>query len=73
MKQVIACVLTINGGSASIKFALFEAALMLRRILAGRIERIGLPDARFVVKGLNKADNFIRSVTALNHTAQLGC
>ncbi|MGD0574045.1 MAG: acetate/propionate family kinase [Anaerolineales bacterium] len=72
MKQAKACVLTINGGSSSIKFALFEADPMLRRILAGRIERIGLPDATFVVKGLKEADNFTRSVTAANHTAAVG-
>jgi acetate kinase len=72
LKQVEACVLTVNGGSSSIKFALFEAGGSLRRILEGRIERIGLPDATFVVKGLNKADNFTRSVTAANHTAAVG-
>ena len=72
MKQAKASVLTINGGSSSIKFALFEVGDSLRRILAGRIERIGLPEATFVVKGLNKADNFTRSVTAANHTAAVG-
>jgi acetate kinase len=61
-------VLTINGGSSSIKFALFEAGPRLQRILAGRIERIGLPDATFVVKGANEADSFTRPVTAANHT-----
>ena len=65
-------ILTINGGSSSIKFALFEAGDSLRRILAGEIERIGLPEATFVVKGLNKADNFTRSVTAANHTEAVG-
>jgi acetate kinase len=72
VKQAKACVLTINGGSSSIKFALFDADPMLRRILAGRIERIGLPEATFVVKGLNEADNFTRPVTAANHTAAVG-
>jgi acetate kinase len=43
LKKVKACVLTVNGGSSSIKFALFEAGGSLRRILEGRIERIGLP------------------------------
>ena len=38
-------ILTINGGSSSIKFALFEASDSLRRILEGGIDRIGLPDA----------------------------
>jgi acetate kinase len=68
MKPANARILTINGGSSSIKFALFEAGDSLRRILEGRIERIGLPEAMFVVKGSNKADNFTRSVTAANHT-----
>ncbi len=72
VKKAKACVLTINGGSSSIKFALFDTDHILRRIMAGSIERIGLPEATFVVKGLNKADNFTRPVTAANHTAAVG-
>src|SRR5512135_2407876 len=60
-------ILTINGGSSSIKFALFEAGDSLRRILEGGIERIGLPEAALRVKGLNQADNFSRLVTAPDH------
>jgi acetate kinase len=41
------CILTINGGLSSIKFALFEAGDLLRRILEGEIERIGLPESTF--------------------------
>ena len=62
-------ILTINGGSSSIKFALFEAGDSLRRNLEGVIERIGLPEASLRVKGLNQADNFSRLVTAPDHTA----
>jgi acetate kinase len=65
-------ILTINGGSSSIKFALFEAGESLRRILQGGIERIGLPEATLRVKGLNQADNFSRSVTAPDHTVAVG-
>ena len=65
-------ILTINGGSSSIKFALFEAADPLERILSGAIERIGLPEATFRAKGVNPADNFSRSVTAPDHTAAVG-
>ena len=65
-------ILTINGGSSSIKFALFEAGDSLRRILEGSIERIGLPEATLRVKGLNQADNFSRPVTAPDHTAAVG-
>ena len=65
-------ILTINGGSSSIKFALFEAGDSLRRILEGAIERIGLPEATLRVKGLNQADNFARLVTAPDHPAAVG-
>ena len=64
--------MTINGGSSSIKFALFEAGDSLRRILEGAIERIGLPEATLRVKGLNQADNFSRLVAAPDHTAAVG-
>jgi acetate kinase len=67
-----ACVLTINGGSSSIKFALFETGDSLRRVLEGRIERIGLPGATFVVKGSAQTDNFSRAVAASDHTAAIG-
>jgi acetate kinase len=72
MKPASPHVLTINGGSSSIKFALFEAGDSLRQILEGVIERIGLPEATLRVKGLNQADNFSRAVTAPDHTVAVG-
>ncbi len=72
VKKADASILTVNGGSSSIKFALFAAEKKLQRIMSGSIERIGLPQATFVVKGSNKADNFTRSVTAPNHPAAVG-
>ena len=65
-------ILTINGGSSSIKFALFEAGDALRRILEGGIERIGLPEPIFRVKGLNQADNFSRLMAAPDHSVAVG-
>ena len=65
-------ILTINGGSSSIKFALFEWGDPLQRIMEGAIERIGLPQARLRVKSLNPADNFSRPVTASDHTVAVG-
>ena len=65
-------ILTINGGSSSIKFALFDAADSLRRILEGGIERIGLPHATFQIKGPDQADNLSRPVSASNHTEAVG-
>ena len=61
-------ILTINGGSSSIKFALFDGGASLPRILEGAIERIGLPEATLRVKGPNHADNISRLVTAPDHT-----
>ena len=61
-------ILTINGGSSSIKFALFESGNSLERILSGAIDRIGSPEAAFRVKGLNAADDFSRPVKAPDHT-----
>jgi acetate kinase len=72
MKPADPHILTINGGSSSIKFALFESGDSLRRILEGGIERIGLPEATFRVKGVNRADNFSRPVTAPDHTVAVG-
>ena len=68
MKTTNPRILTINGGSSSIKFAVFETGDSLRRILDGGIERIGLPEATLRVKGLNHADNFSHPVTAPDHT-----
>lgn len=42
MSQSQQGVLTINGGSSSIKFALYQTSKSLERILAGKIDRIGL-------------------------------
>ena len=39
MKPAESRVLTINGGSSSIKFALFEAGGAPQRILSGELER----------------------------------
>ena len=72
MKPTNHRILTINGGSSSIKLALFEGADSLQRILHGGIERIGLADATFRVKGSGQADNFSRSVKTPDHTAAVG-
>ena len=72
MKPANPGILTINGGSSSIKFALFEANESLPRILAGEIERIGMSGATLRVKGSKQADNFSRSVTAPDHTLAVG-
>lgn len=65
-------ILTINGGSSSIKFAQFEAGDVLDRILEGEIDRIGAPEARLRVTGLDSMDTFSQPVTAPDHTVAVG-
>jgi acetate kinase len=72
MKPAESNVLTINGGSSSIKFALFDASGSPQRMLGGELERIGTSQASLAVKGPNQKDNFSRSVTAADHTAAVG-
>ena len=69
MKSSGSSVLAVNGGSSSIKFALFEADAALRRILDGRIEGIGLPRGDFTVKGPDQAGNFSRPAVMPDHPA----
>src|ERR1700722_4428235 len=49
MKSAPPCILTINGGSSSIRFAVYEAGKTLRRLLDGKIDRIGLSGTNLVV------------------------
>src|ERR1035438_5747293 len=42
MKSADPLILTINGGSSSIKFALYQAGGPLKRRLQGKVDRIGL-------------------------------
>jgi acetate kinase len=62
-------ILTINGGSSSIKFALFEAADSLRRILDGAIRGIGLDEAALDVEDREDGNSISRPVEAPDHSA----
>jgi acetate kinase len=68
MNPAKAYVLAINGGSSSIKFAVYAAAESPVRLLSGEIERIGLPDAVLTVKESEKKPN-IQSIQAADHGA----
>src|SRR5664279_6150468 len=43
-------ILSINGGSSSVKFALFSGGASPVRLLSGRIERLGGDDSSLVVR-----------------------
>ncbi|TAK60444.1 acetate/propionate family kinase [Methylobacter sp.] len=62
-------ILAINGGSSSIKFALFEVDDSLRRVLEGSIERIGLPETTLRVKDWSLAGSFSRLIMKGGYTA----
>jgi acetate kinase len=71
-------ILTINGGSSSIKFAVYGAAMVNsdgRRsapslpMRAGKIERIGLPEARFVARDTDKRELRNGAVPVRDHLA----
>jgi len=72
MKLAHSHILTINGGSSSIKFALFEANDSLKRIVEGAIDRIGLPGSSFHAKGSSEADNFSQIIKAVDHMEAVG-
>ncbi|MGA7595074.1 MAG: acetate/propionate family kinase [Gallionella sp.] len=69
MKYAGPHIATINGGSSSIKFALFECGSPLKKILEGEIGRIGLQQSVLRMNGRDPADNFSRPVTAPDHQA----
>jgi len=61
------CLLTVNGGSSSIKFALFQTGGSIQRILSGRIDGVGLPHGTFAIKGSDSADNLSEAIVAKDH------
>jgi acetate kinase len=60
-------ILTINGGSSSIKFALYETGEQLKRIFYGEIKRIGLQGTTLTFNGLTRNDQGSRSIEASDH------
>ncbi|HZL43522.1 MAG TPA: acetate/propionate family kinase [Verrucomicrobiae bacterium] len=67
MKPEPSSVLTINGGSSSVKFALFQASEPLKRSLHGKIDRIGLPDANMSFTDSSGNHQGLRSAAAPDH------
>ena len=65
-------ILTINAGSSSLKFAIFEAGTVLRRVSAGTIEQIGLPGAALRIESAEPANNKSERVSAPDHAAAIG-
>ncbi len=65
-------ILTINGGSSSIRFAVYEAGETPRRRLDGRIDRIGLSGTNFIVNNPAGESQAPRHLVAANHRTAVG-
>ncbi len=53
--MAVSCVLAINGGSSSIRFAIYGEREILRRRLDGKIDRIGFSNASLIVNGASRS------------------
>ena len=62
-------ILTLNGGSSSIRFALFATGDKFQRAAQGKVERIGLPQSRLIIEGAQAQDQVSRDVSAADHAA----
>ena len=71
MKSASPCVLTINGGSSSIRFAVYEVGETMRRQIDGKIERIGLSGTNLIVNDLVGKPQ-VRRISAANHRTATG-
>lgn len=67
MKTVLPCVLTINGGSSSIRFAVYETGKTPQRRLDGKIDRIGLSGTNLIVNDPAGKPRVARRLAAADH------
>jgi acetate kinase len=67
MKPVDPLVLTINGGSSSIRFALYHVEEPLKQGLYGKVDRIGLSGTNLAFHDLTKKQLESRNLTASDH------
>ena len=62
-----ACILTVNGGSSSIKFALYQMGAQPQKGLHGKIDRIGLLGTHFVFADPARKRQDDRGIGELDH------
>lgn len=62
-------VLTINGGSSSIKFALYKMGEPLQRMLVGKIDRIGLSATNLTYSDTSRGQQDTHSIEAADHSS----
>lgn len=64
MKAAQPSILTINGGSSSIRFALYEQGETLRRLLEGKVDRVGFSDMSLTFKYSTDASSADSTIAA---------
>jgi acetate kinase len=64
--------LTINGGSSSIKFAVYQAGEPLQRSLHGKVDRIGLPGTTLTFNHPAGSGDARRGIDASDHKSAAG-
>lgn len=72
MKSASTCVLTINAGSSSIRFAVYDTGVALHRRLAGKIDRIGMRGTTLIVNDAAGTPQTPRRLDAADHRAAAG-
>ena len=66
-KESMQSILTINGGSSSIKFALYQAGEPLKRGLYGKVDRIGLSGTNLTFNDPARKQQESRNLAAADH------
>jgi acetate kinase len=72
MRPELPCVLTVNGGSSSIRFAVYETGARPQPRLHGKIDRIGLSGTILTVSSLEGTPQISRRVSATDHRSAVG-
>jgi len=65
-------VLTLNGGSSSIRFALYQQSTPLRRLLSGKVDRVGMNGMRLEFTGLSELTEGIDDIQSDFQTTAVG-
>src|SRR5438876_7187922 len=71
MKAALPSILTINGGSSSIRFAVYEAGETPRQRINGKIDRIGLRGTNLIVNDPGGKQHAPRRLAAADHLSAI--
>jgi acetate kinase len=66
------CVLTINGGSSSIKFAVYTTGQAPNRVVSGGVDRIGLGEAMLTIREADGQSAAADRIDAPDHASAVG-